>query len=359
MATSAPPLLDEGYPYPVLLPLVRQCLDRGVSVLLRGHPGVGKSALAAELAGQMHRPIIDIRLAQKDPAELAGVYIPNREKRRLELYPPDWVQQACEAPAFIFLDEMNAAVTKLHQSASYQIVLEHRVGPFTFHPETVVLAAGNLEEDEALAVPLSSALRNRFAHYILRVDADAWITWATSRSLSPDIVAYIAFRREPGLYKMTGEYAFPTPRSWTMAAQVDGDRLPDQQRKRLLTACVGPSAANEFQTFHRIYRQVDVEAILKHGQIPSLTNAEPGFLYALTFAVVHLLRARGLPQAHCPHLLSLLQAPGFSPEFQALLVKNLEGTKAFTTLFETPIFIPVKDRLLKLFTSVYAQAQAA
>ena len=119
-------------------------------------------------------PLIDIRLAQRDPAELAGVYFPDHDRRCLSLYAPDWVRQVCEKPGLVFLDEINAAVTRLHQAAAYQIVLEHRVGPFKFHPDTLVLAAGNLEEDNAIVAQLSSALCNRFVHYTLRVDTDCW-----------------------------------------------------------------------------------------------------------------------------------------------------------------------------------------
>jgi hypothetical protein len=351
-ATS--PLIDEGYSYPTLLPLVRRCLEKGVSVLIRGGPGVGKSSLAAELAADMQLPTIDIRLAQKDPAEIGGVYVPNRELRVLELYPPEWVKEACDRPSFVFLDEMNAAVSKLHQAAAYQIILEHRVGPFKFHDKTVVLAAGNLEEDEALAVPLSSALQNRFAHYILKVDAEAWIAWATTKGLSPDIVAYIAFRREPALYKRTGEYSWPSPRSWSMAATVDGDGVPDRERKRLIAACVGQASATEFQAFHAVYRKVDVKGILERGEIPDLTNAEPAFVYALCYSVGYLLRSKGLKKGQGPHLLGLLQAKGFGPEFQVLLIKCVQGSKAFTAILDDPIFDPVKESLVRLLTETTA-----
>ncbi|MBU1410793.1 AAA family ATPase, partial [Myxococcota bacterium] len=69
---------DEGTPYELLLPLVGAILTTGTSVLLRGHPGVGKSSLAAELARHMNLPLVDIRLAQRDPADIGGVYFPDR-----------------------------------------------------------------------------------------------------------------------------------------------------------------------------------------------------------------------------------------------------------------------------------------
>ena len=46
----------------------------------------------------MGLPLIDIRLAQRDPSEIGGVYFPDRERAELSLLAPPWVRQACEAP---------------------------------------------------------------------------------------------------------------------------------------------------------------------------------------------------------------------------------------------------------------------
>jgi len=352
---SSPLNLQAGYSYPTLLPLVRRCLEKGVSVMVKGHPGVGKSAMAWELANAMGLPMVDIRLAQKDPAELGGVYIPNHTTKTLELYPPDWVRQVCDAPHFLFLDEINAAVSKLHQAAAYQIILEHQVGPFRFHPQTVVMAAGNLEEDEALAVPLSSALQNRFCHYTLNVNADAWIDWAIKKEVSADLIAYIAFRREPALYHRTGEDAYPSPRSWgDLAGRVDGPTVKPVERKRLIASAVGQAHALEFMTFLDVYRTVDVDAILQHGRIPDLVNADPAFVHSLTFAIGHLIRTRGIKTAMIPHLHTLFTTSNYGAEFQTLLILLINKTKAFQTICSHPLFVDVRQTLLAVLTPAFA-----
>ena len=150
--------MSEAYTYEQLFPLVKATLEAGISVLILGPPGIGKSTLAAALAKHIAKPLIDIRLAQKDPAELGGVYFPNRDTKTLELLPPSWVKKACDEPCLVFLDEINAAVTRLHQAAAYQIVLEKRIGDYAFHPGTIVLAAGNREDDQSIVTPISAAL---------------------------------------------------------------------------------------------------------------------------------------------------------------------------------------------------------
>ena len=152
------PVVESGYTYVQLFPVVRSTLEAGISVLLLGPPGVGKSSLAVDLARAMKLRLIDIRLAQKDPAELGGVYFPNRDTRTLELFPPEWVKVACSEPCLVFLDEFNAAVTKLHQAAAYQITLDRVVGEHKLPENCIVIAAGNRTTDKSVAFKMPKAL---------------------------------------------------------------------------------------------------------------------------------------------------------------------------------------------------------
>lgn len=318
----------EGYNFPELKKLVRHCLDKKVSVLVKGHPGVGKSTLAMELATEMGFDIndpsqyIDIRLAQKDPVELCGMIAPNREKRISEWFRPNWVP--VDKPAFIFLDEINAGVTKLHQAAAYQIVLERRVGDFKFHKDTVIMAAGNLEEDNAIVTPLSSALNNRFVHFILKPDAKTWLEWAAKEGVSGNVRGYIAFKGERALYNNCGSDAYPSPRSWANGARVDG--IADEiMAKRLMAGCVGEAHALEYITFLKVYSRVDVKAIVEKGDFPDLTtadNSDPAFLYALTFAVADYLCANTPGTPAMGNVFGLFKK-GLAREFQGLLLRQI------------------------------------
>ena len=316
----------EGLDYEELLPLVEATLGTGVSVLVRGHPGVGKSTLAAEVAGRMGLPLIDIRLAQRDPAELGGVYFPDRRNKVLSLFPPEWVRQACSRPALVFLDEINAAVTRLHQAAAYQIVLERRVGELSFHPKTRVMAAGNLEEDNAIVSELSTALCNRFAHYTLRVDAPAWLRWGTRTGVHEAILAHIGHAGTDALYENNGGVAFPTPRSWAMASRVYGN-LPSALRRQGMAACVGSAATERFFSFRRLFRRINPERIVRKGHPMDFMRgkqAEPSFIYATVFAVAEWLNgAKALSDVELPNVVRFLRSPGLDPELVFLFLRQL------------------------------------
>ncbi len=356
---QTPVAVPEGYTWEQLLPLVGSVLSTKTSVLLRGHPGVGKSAMAAELSRRMGLPLVDIRLAQRDPAELGGVYFPNREEGRLELFPPEWVKLACEKPVFIFLDEINAAITRLHQSVAYQIVLEHRIGPFVFHPETVVMAAGNLEEDNAIVTSLSSALCNRFAHFILRVDAPGWVRWGVSSQVDPRILAYIGYAGEQALYENNGDLAFPSPRSWEMASKVLG-ALEEEDARRGVSACVGRMQAEKFFSFLRLYGRVDVKAILKKGKEMDFStgaNADPSFIYAAVFAVASAV-VKGEYGAGAPELQNIvkfLNSRGLDPEYVMLFLRHL-NSRSNVLLHLKPLsgFQVIAKTLVDLRREVYS-----
>ena len=326
-AQGSLPFEDEGYSYDELRPLTEQTLGAGISVLVRGHPGVGKSALAAEAAASMGLELIDIRLAQRDPAEIGGVYFPDRDAHVLSLFPPEWVRAACDRPVFVFLDEINAAVTRLHQAAAYQIVLERRVGPFRFHPGTVVMAAGNLEEDNAIVSSLSSALCNRFAHYVLRVDAKSWVRWGTANGIEPSILAYISRHGEDDLYARSEDHAFASPRSWAMASRLY-QACDEDQRKRAVAACVGARAAELFFSYLKTYRAVSPRGIIERGAEIDFTSgkkADRSFIHAAVFAVAAwLVNQAQLADSHLPNIVRFLRSPGLDPEFAFIFLRQIK-----------------------------------
>ncbi|MFM7109884.1 MAG: hypothetical protein ACKO26_01985 [Planctomycetota bacterium] len=270
--------------------------------------------------------LVDIRLAQRDPADVAGVYFPDDKRTQLNLLAPDWVAKAVSKPVLVFLDEINAAVTKLHQAAAYQIVLEHRVGPFQFHKGTVVLAAGNLEEDNAIVTPLSSALSNRFAHFRLRVDTKSWVEWGSDNGIDGRILGFISARGAELLYQNTGEDAFPSPRTWEMAARVIGNAEPGQVR-RILASCVGVAAAIDFESWLAIYGRVDPAAIVRRGQKIDFGKGdglEPSFRYAAIFAVASwVVEQSDLGAKEIDNLVAFLASRGLDPEYQLLCLRRL------------------------------------
>lgn len=346
---------NSAYTYEQLFPLLRSTLEAGVAVFLQGSPGIGKSTLGKELALSMKKTLIDIRLAQKDPAEIGGVYFPNRETGLLDLFPPAWVKLACEKPCLIFLDEFNAAITKLHQAAAYQIVLEKRIGEFQFHKDTVILAAGNREDDNAIVTPLSSALNNRFAHYEMRVDTKVWLKWAVKNNIQENIMAFIQAYGDEVLFAATNSNSFATPRSWEMASKII-HKVEQEDMKKAMAACIGPVMADRFQKFLTIYRKIDAAKIIAGKEkIDFLKKTEPSFVYAAIFAVAAYLSNNKIPAKQLENIVSFITSPGINPEFQILFLRQLRNRapKLFDRLKRLESFRLLADEIVKLRSSLY------
>jgi hypothetical protein len=357
-ASPYAPYSQNGYAWPELRNLVGASLRAGLSTLVCGHPGVGKSTLAHALADELQLPLVDIRLAQRDPADLAGVWYPDRERGVLTAFPPAWVVEARDRPTFIFLDEINAAVTRLQQAAAYQIVLERRVGDVRFHPDTVVMAAGNLEEDNAIVTTLSSALNNRFVHFDLRVDAASWLDWAAREGVDESILGYVGRFGAEVLYE--GEpsaRAFPSPRSWHMASRAF-HAASEADRYRLVAACVGIGAAERFFGWLRLYGRIDPVKLLRRGHaidFTTPTHGDPSFIYAATYAVAAWLRqGEELTDAQLPNVVRFLRSPGLDPEYVLLFLKQIRRNDAlFARLRALPAFRTLAGELAAVSASVY------
>lgn len=276
--------------YKKIKKLIKICLDQNMSVLLTGHPGVGKSAMAKELAEEYQLPLVDIRLSSIDPSELAGVRIPDKESGLLKVFPPEWVPK--DRPVFLLFDEINSGITKLHQSVAYQIVLDRILGSVKFHPETKIMACGNLPEDNAIVTELSSALNNRFLHFQLEPDVDAWLEWARSSGITPMMRGYIKFRGIKGLYNNTGSPAFPSPRSIERADVLYREGiargLPRDMITDLIASAIGMGDAIQVMAFEKMFTEINVLQIINTGTFPR--KEDPSFLYALTFSVASFLK---------------------------------------------------------------------
>ncbi|MFZ4578136.1 MAG: AAA family ATPase [Myxococcota bacterium] len=361
-STARAPVLDTaGYGYDDVLPLVETSLRAGLSVLLRGHPGVGKSALAKQVSERLGLPMHDIRLAQREPAELCGVHFPDRDKQVLALFAPQWVREVCDAPGFVFLDEINAAVTRLHQAAAYQIVLERRVGPFRFHPGTVVMAAGNLEEDQAIVSTLSSALNNRFVHFQLKVEPEAWLRWGERSGVHPAVLAYVHAQDRIAsgvLYDNTGDDAFPTPRSWEMASRLllaAGD--DDRAGRRLCAACIGAPAAEKFFAHLRIYQRVDARGIVEKGKAVDFSKgkeSEASFVAAAVYAIADWLTGAVVADGKLVNVVKFLRSPGLDAEYQFLFLRRLKAASDLTERLKAlPEYRELAAELVHLHTGLY------
>lgn len=261
-------------------------------VMLWGAPGVGKSSIVRQVAEQEGIGFIDIRLAQREPVDLRGLPVPDRERGVVDwLLAGEWPRDP-DSRGIILFDELTAADHSL-QVAAYELILDRRLGDlYRLPPGWLVVAAGNRQADRAVAQTFSSALANRFCHLDLAPDADAWTRWASAQGLHPDVIAFLRFRPEC-FFDMEGtvEQGWPSPRSWTRVAQslAHGAALPAEVQALTVHGLVGEGAGTEFLAFREWARQLpDIPAILA-GQAPVDIPERADQRYAFCAGLAHAL----------------------------------------------------------------------
>lgn len=241
------------------------------SLMIWGPPGVGKSSIVAQSASSAGLEVIDVRLSQLAPTDLRGLPVPERTEEGLPVsrwYPPEFLPRA--GRGILFMDELNMAAPSM-QGVAQQLILDRRVGNYRLPDGWFVWAAGNRKEDRASVFDMPTPLANRFLHIDVEPDFDSFKSYAIQQGLDDRIIAFLKFRTEL-LHKLDpGRPAWPSPRSWFMAAALLRSSLP-------LAPALGEAAEAEFSGFVKVYSAMPpLEDILagrgKHVPCPEEISA--------------------------------------------------------------------------------------
>jgi MoxR-like ATPase len=188
---------------------IRRAMLRKRPVFLWGPPGVGKSDLVNQLAGEVNGYMIDLRLALMEPTDLRGIPYYNQAENNMSWAPPVDLPSQELAKEFetiiLFLDEMNSAPMAT-QAAAYQLVLNRRIGTYELPNNVVIVAAGNRETDRGVTYRMPAPLANRFVHIEVTADFDTWQEWAVERQIHPDVLGYLTFAKND-LYSFDSCYS--------------------------------------------------------------------------------------------------------------------------------------------------------
>lgn len=169
------------------------------------------------IAKTTNSKFVDVRLAQSDPTDLNGFPLVKDGQATFvpfDIFPTeDTPLPKGKSGWVIMLDELSSCA-KAVQAAAYKIILDRMVGQHKLHPKVRILAAGNLETDNAHVLKMSTALGSRMIHFQLKVDHGEWMNWAENNGILTSITSFLEFqKRALHLFDPKKiENTFPCPR---------------------------------------------------------------------------------------------------------------------------------------------------
>lgn len=272
--------------------MIISAIKARVVPLVKGSPGCGKSQIVHQIAQQFNLELIDIRLAQCDPTDLAGFPTVTKDGKADYLPMQHFPIKGDPLPPgkagwLMFLDEATSAPTAI-QSAAYKLVLDRMVGSHHLHEKCAIVMAGNLETDGAIVFEMSTALQSRIMHMEVAVDNREWLDWASENHINHQICSFVKYK--PGLlYTFKPDHTDSTyacPRTWEFANRLL-ETTDEQDLLPVLSGTLSEGVAREFLLFRKIYENLlTTEQILANPEgVP--TPSEPSIMFALTGSIAH------------------------------------------------------------------------
>jgi hypothetical protein len=184
-------------------------------------PGIAKSAISRSIADKMGFRYMDLRLSMADETDFKFPFLKDVKSDKKDIKVsgyavPEWAYEANQQPTIIHFEELNRA-PQFVRNAALQILLERQIGDFKFNNTVLMMASGNLGDEDGTDVEeFDNALNNRLVHYNHTLNATEWIDNFGKDNVHSVVLSYIKAYPEK-LYQNPTENtkAFATPRSWT------------------------------------------------------------------------------------------------------------------------------------------------
>lgn len=284
-----------------------------LSSFIWGAPGIGKSAIIMQLAQELGYEFIDIRLSQIDPTDLRGIPMPvdvtdadGKVSKQVKWSVPSVFPTDPDAKAILFLDEFNSAPPSV-LAASYQLILDRKLGEYSLPEGVIVVAAGNRNTDNGITFRMPRPILNRFVHYEMKHDFTDWQEHAMENSWDATVVGYVSAFKDKLFDDKVGSDArgFRTPRSWGAVSAIlkanEIKPVAPSMLRAMIYGAIGEEAT-QFLTHREMAMAIPSTDDILNGKIKEVKelkeSSKTAICYSLTTSLGYILRDEYLATKH-------------------------------------------------------------
>jgi hypothetical protein len=262
------------------------------ALMIWGPPGVGKSSIVKQVAAEAGIGFEDVRISQLAPTDLRGIpaigdgsdpYVANDGKSHW--LPPEFLPR--KGAGILFLDELNMAPPAV-QGIAQQLVLDRKVGDYVVPPDWYIWAAGNRKHDRASVYEMPAPLANRFLHYSIEPDLASWKLFGLANGVPTAMMAFLSRHTTMLHLPSPTEPAWPSPRTWEMAAALERIDLHPAH-------AVGVGPASEYLNFLGIYHKMAEMDLILQGrgdEVDFPPDDQPDQQYAIAVSIAMLPKTK-------------------------------------------------------------------
>jgi hypothetical protein len=248
------------------------------SILLLGPPGVGKTAVTAQVADKLGIPCLTLALPTCEEVDLRGMPIVENGRTRWASPLPR------EGKGILILDELPSA-SRAVQTAAHHIIWSEK-GSDMYCPWHVI-ATGNRAVDRAQVNALTAPLQNRLTTITVEPDLKGWLDdWAPKNGINPLIPGYLRWKPDHFFTEtIPAEGNFPSGRAWQRASEIMSFSIGLSEERELLAGALGLGVTTEFAAYLRTARELPTVDKIRANQTSIKIPTSQSLLYAITCCI--------------------------------------------------------------------------
>ncbi|MBC7959515.1 MAG: ATP-binding protein [Vallitaleaceae bacterium] len=253
---------------------IQLVLATGEVPLIVGDSGIGKTALAKELAAANGWSLVVIDGNLLKEGEIGGLPtvetylttddVGNREENKTTIYAIHHKLRKIDEElskgktVLLFIDEINRCEHTVQQELM-NLILNKEINGYQLHESVKIVAAMNPSNKygsdfDYQVVDMDAAQENRFVWLFMEPDYVQWLSWAMETGIEQKVIEFISTFPEY-LYKINEESLRATPRSYERISKTyaiykqEKASIPRSVFLNVLKGNVGKLIAEEFISF--------------------------------------------------------------------------------------------------------------